>query len=104
MSEAIYAKGLYFNPNRPDTPDSVKEWKKGAVSIHIDNFTDQLKSLKANADQKGYVRFDLTKNDKNGEVFYSFRLNDWKPEKKVTEETAKEVFPEENINPNDIPF
>lgn len=96
MSEAIYAKGLYFNPNRPDTPDSVKEWKKGAVSIHIDNFTEQLKSLKANADQKGYVRFDLTKNDKNGEVFYSFRLNDWKPP--VKEDTA------EPLDDSAIPF
>lgn len=79
MSESIYAKGLYFNANHPDTPDSVKEWKKGSVSVHIANFTEQLKSLADKADQKGYVRFDLTKNEKNGEVFYSFRLNDYKP-------------------------
>ena len=99
MSDAIYAKGLYFNPNRPDTPDSVKEWKKGAVSIQVDNFIEQLKELKSKADQKGYVRFDLTKNEKNGEVFYSFRLNDWKP---TVTDTA--TPPDDTIDSSGIPF
>lgn len=96
MSEqqpAVYAKGLYFNANHPDTPESVREWKKGSVSIQIDNFIEQLTSLKSKADQKGYIRFDLTKNEKNGEVFFSFRLNDWKPTKK--EEGATESKTEE---------
>jgi hypothetical protein len=88
--ESVYAKGLYFNVNHPDTPDSVKEWKKGSVSVHIDNFIEQLTGLKAKADQKGYIRFDLTKNEKNGEVFYSFRLNDWKPPVKEGEEKTKD--------------
>jgi len=88
---AVYAKGLYFNPNHPNTPDSVKEWKKGSVSIQIDNFIEQLRSLKDKSDQKGYVRFDLTKNEKNGEVFYSFRLNDYKPP--VKEESTNSEAP-----------
>jgi len=94
--KSVYAKGLYFNQNHPNTPDSVKEWKKGSVAVHIDNFITQLQSLKSEADQAGYIRFDLTKNKKGEEVFYSFRLNDYKPEKK--EDTA------EPIDDSGIPF
>ncbi len=102
---SVYAKGLYFNANHPNTPDSVKEWKKGSVSVHIQNFTDQLASLKDKADDKGYIRFDLTKNEKNEEVFYSFRLNDYKPTPKDSP-SATPTYPEtaDNINPEDIPF
>lgn len=108
MSEqqpAVYAKGLYFNANHPDTPESVREWKKGSVSIQIDNFIEQLTSLKSKADQKGYVRFDLTKNEKNGEVFFSFRLNDWKPPVKDNDLGVSPKADEgEDINPEGIPF
>lgn len=96
---AVYAKGLYFNQNHPDTPDSVKEWKKGSVAVHIANFIEQLTSLKDKADQKGYIRFDLTKNEKNGEVFYSFRLNDWVPPKK-----EDDAVPPDEIDKESIPF
>ena len=76
----IYAKGLYFNRVKPDAPDSVKAWKKGSVAIHVENFTAQLAELKSKANEKGYIYFDLTENEKDGEKFLSFRLNDWKPE------------------------
>lgn len=79
MSESIYAQGLYFNPVKPETPDSVKAWKKGGISINVEKFAAQLDELKSKADDKGYVRFDLTLNEKDGDKFYSFRLNDWKP-------------------------
>lgn len=74
----IYAAGLYFNPVNPKTPDEVKKWKKGSISINKAKFIEQLNTLEA--DDKGYVRFDLTKNEKDGEIFYSFRFNDWKPQ------------------------
>jgi len=95
MSEqkSIYAKGLYFNKNHPDTPDNVKEWKKGGVAVHIENFTNQLAELKDKADDKGYIKFDLTLNEKDGEKFYSFRLNTWKKEEAV-KDIAEEVFGE----------
>lgn len=76
----VYAAGLYFNPVNPKTPDEVKKWKKGSISINKAKFLTQLTTLIP--DDKGYVRFDLTKNEKDGETFYSFRLNDWKPEPK----------------------
>lgn len=74
----IYADGVYFNPVNPKTPDEVKKWKKGSISINKEKFMAQLTTL--DADDKGYVRFDLTKNEKDGETWYSFRLNDWKPQ------------------------
>jgi hypothetical protein len=92
----IYAKGLYFNKLKPETPDSVKKWKKGGLSIHIDNFVEQLKALKQYENDKGYIKFDLTENEKDGEKFLSFKLNTWTPEDKV--ESAPE------IKEDDIPF
>lgn len=80
----IYAKGLYFNKLKPDTPDSVKKWKKGSVAINVEAFVTQLNELKDKANEKGYIYFDLTENEKDGEKFLSFRLNDWKPEEQVT--------------------
>ena len=76
--KSIYAQGLYFNIVDPKTSDEIKKWKKGSIAILKDKFIEQLKTLET--DSKGYVRFDLTKNEKNGETFYSFKLNDWKPE------------------------
>ena len=75
--KAIYAQGLYFNKNNPNTPESVTKWKKGSISIQKEKFMDQLRELPA--DDKGYIRFDLTKNEKDGKEFYSFKLNEWKP-------------------------
>jgi len=76
----IYAKGLYFNKNHKDTPEAVKKWKKGGVAIHIENFTAQLAELKSYADDKGYIKFDLCENEKDGEKFLSFKLNTYKRE------------------------
>lgn len=85
MEKSNYAKGIYFNAVNPKTPDEVKKWKKGSISIHVEKLQEYLKTM--TPDDKGYVRFDLTKNEKDGEVFYSFRLNDWKPEPREDVET-----------------
>lgn len=93
--QSIYAKGLYFNKNHPDTPEEVKKWKKGGVAVHIENFTNQLSELKEYSDDKGYIKFDLTENEKDGEKFLSFKLNTWKPENptKKIDEIASEDIP-----------
>lgn len=85
-----YAQGLYFNVVSPETPEQVKAWKKGSIAIQKERFIEQLEGIPA--DDKGYVRFDLTKNEKDGQVFYSFRLNDWKPAE------AKEPSAEQKFN------
>jgi len=81
--QSIWAKGMYFNKNHPDTPDSVKAFKKGGVSIHIDNQIAQLQEIKEHANEKGYVKFDLLENEKDGEKFLSFKLNTWKKEEEA---------------------
>lgn len=82
MADSIYAKGIYFNKVKDGTPESVKKWKKGSIAIHIENAIEHLQSIKENANDKGYVYYDLTQNEKDGEKFYSFKLNTWKPENK----------------------
>lgn len=78
--KSVYAKGLYFNRVKPETPDEVKKWKKGSIAINVEKFTEQLSELKSEANEKGYIYFDLTENEKDGEKFLSFRLNTWKPD------------------------
>jgi hypothetical protein len=99
----IYAKGLYFNKNHPDTSAEVKKWKKGSVSVHIENFVTQLESLKSYADEKGYIKFDLCENEKDGEKFLSFKLNTYKKEVPKPVSQPPEWDGEE-IDPEDIPF
>lgn len=79
MAENIYPKGLFFNKNHPDTPDAVKKWKKGGVAIHIENFIAHLNEVKSYADDKGYLKYDLCENEKDGKKFLSFKLNTYKP-------------------------
>jgi predicted SpoU family rRNA methylase len=96
-NKAIYAKGLYFNKNHKDTPEAVKKWKKGGVAIHIENFATHLDEVKHHSDEKGYIKYDLVENEKDGEKFLSFKLNTYK----------KEVKPEdvvEDLAPEDSPF
>lgn len=81
----IYAKGLYFNKLPDTTPDTVKKWKKGSVSVQTESFINFIKENMEYANAKGYLNFDLTLNEKDGEKFYSFVLNTWKPEKKESD-------------------
>lgn len=81
----IYMQGIYFNRVHPNTPDSVKEWKKGSIAIQIEKAIDHLTEMKSKVDEKGYVRYDLVENEKDGEKFLSFRYNDYKPEQKSDE-------------------
>lgn len=80
MADSIFARGFYFNKNHKDTPEAVKKWKKGGVAVHIDKFTAQLNDLRSYADEKGYIKFDLVENEKDGEKFLSFKLNTYKKE------------------------
>lgn len=100
----IYAKGMYFNKNHPDTPEAVKKWKKGGVAINVEAFIAHLQEVKQYADEKGYVKYDLTLNEKEGEPFYSFKLNTWKKPVEPTTLTGgtKPEYPE--AADGDIPF
>ena len=88
-----YAKGLFFNKVHEKTSDEVRKWKKGSIATHIDSHIAYLESLKEYADEKGYVRHDLTKNTKRdtGETFFSFRLNTYKPSQEKMDEVKKDL-------------
>ena len=96
MEDNKFAKGIFFDKPRENAPEFVR----GRLSIKKLEAIAYLSALEPS--EAGFINFDLLKS-KDGSKLY-FTLNDWKPEKKVTEEVAKEVFPEENINPADIPF
>jgi hypothetical protein len=121
-NKAIYAKGMYFNKVKPETPDEVKKWKKGSIATHIDNHIEYLQSIKEYANDKGYVYHDFTLNEKDGESFFSYKLNTWKPEPKqgfkssLTPEEAKTIEAHkeagkkaedewfDNVDKDEIPF
>ena len=100
----IYAKGLYFNRIHPDTPESVKKWKKGGIAINVESFKAHLEEVKQYADEKGYIKYDLTENEKDGEKFLSFKLNTWKKpiEPTTLSGGTKPAYPEPAAD--DIPF
>lgn len=97
--DIVFVSGMYFKA--PD--DRTKEkapWVKGHVSIKTADF---IEFIKAHKDEE-WLNCDLKKS-KGGKLY--FELNTWKPTKEQVEE-VKEVIngnnPEEDINPEDIPF
>lgn len=97
--QSIYARGLYFNKLKPETSEEIRKWKKGSVSVHVENFVAQLKELSAYVSERGYLNFDLIENEKDGEKFLSFKLNTWKPE-----DTKKEMEAKNEIKAEDLPW
>ena len=91
MSEQKFAKGIFFE--RPN--EKAPEFVKGKMSIKVDEAVEFLKEVK---NEKGYANFDLLKS-KDGTKLY-FTLNDWKPEVKAEAPS----YPQEELNPQDIPF
>lgn len=87
--ETIFVEGVrFFKPN-----EKAPTWIKGNVTINLQELREFIKKQDF---KEPVMRIDLCKSDKKGT--YYFTLNTWKPEKK------QEVFPEDDINPEDIPF
>lgn len=93
--------GLFVKKPHPNAPSFVK----AKVSVKKEDFINWLHS------QEGaWVNMDI-KESRDG-AFYA-QIDEWKPEAKVTDEQAKtlqalrekpEEYPEDEINPEDIPF
>lgn len=103
MSEKIFTQGLIFNLPHAKAPEYVK----GKLSIKTDEFTEFLKN---NQNEKGWVSIDL-KVGKTGKGYGE--LNTWTPETKTETKKVETQdinaydtveYPEEEINPSDIPF
>lgn len=73
-----FAKGIYFNKLSPETPDSIKKWKKGGISVQPEKLVEYLNAIMDKKNERGYINFDLVENEKDGKKFLSFKLNEWK--------------------------
>lgn len=108
----IYTKGIYPNKPRTNAPNFVK----GAVSIHVDTFKKWLNENQSLLNEKGYIFLDMLESNKDNSMY--FVVNTFKPSgSPVQEETVdslaedmensasnKVKYPDEDINPEDIPF
>ncbi len=119
--EPIFADGIEFT--RPS--DKAPEWVKGKVSINIEKFLNFARQQRAlgNISSTGYLNLDLKVSKKEGNPLY-LQVDTYKsPETKSVETIKVEInkklgkkpksefdglpvvdYPEEEINPDDIPF
>lgn len=100
--EKQFTKGFYFKKH-----EKAPSFVVGQLSIKV---PDAIPFLEENQSNAGYVNIDI-KLSKNGT--YYCELNTWKPTKdtasedqsnqeKLNNETVE--YPEDTINPEDIPF
>lgn len=103
--DKIFPKGMYVENPREGAPDFVK----GSLSIKI---AEAIPFLEMHQNNCGYVRLDL-KESISGKLY--LELNTWQPKKdapvnEVEDNQAKlnnmdtVEYPEEDINPDEIPF
>lgn len=89
--DKIFAEGIYLNKVNDKAPAFIL----ADVSIHVEKAMAWLRTLTPN--EKGYI--NLTgKESKNGKRY--FELNTWKPKS----ETKAPEYPEEELNPDNVPF
>ncbi len=104
--EVVFADGLMFNLPREGAPSFVK----GRLSVKVENF---IKFIQANVKPDGFVNINL-KVSKGGKAYAV--LDTWvpnqgpktsskAPEKKEVNVPSDSIdYPEEDIDPDDIPF
>lgn len=92
--EKVFAKGIYWDDKHPNAPEFVV----GKLSFKV---ADAIAFLQEHVKNSGYVNCDV-KRGQNGKVY--IELNTFMPGKpKILEENTIE-YPQEEINPDDIPF
>jgi len=84
------AAGFFFDRPREGAPDFVK----GKLSIKVETALETLNKYKNDA---GYVNLQLL-NSKEGKLYLT--VDTWQPTKK----SEGIAYPEETINPADVPF
>lgn len=88
-----FARGIYFERN-PKSPDFVI----GKLSVKV---PEAIAFLQAEANAAGYVNMDI-KIAKSGKPYIA--VSEWVPTQKKESANEGIEFPEEEINPEDIPF
>lgn len=90
----IFTEGLYLNKVHEKAPAFIV----ANVSIHLEKAIAWMQANRHLADEKGYIRL-TGKESKEGKRY--FQVDTWKPEKK---EQSAPSYPEEDVNPEDVPF
>lgn len=93
MSEL--AKGFFFTKPREGAPDFVR----GNISVRVDEAVELLQKFK---NEKGYVNLDLLKS-KDGSKLYLV-VNEYKKSDTPKSSNVLPEYPQEEHDPNDIPF
>jgi hypothetical protein len=97
QQDKVFAQGMMFRPPRANAPAFIL----GGLSIKVDEFIAFLQAHNTNA---GWVNIDI-KESKGGKWYCE--LNQFKPERPASVEPKEEPaieYPEEDINPDDVPF
>lgn len=100
MSDKIFAEGIYLN----EVKDTAPEFIKANVSVHIEKAQAWLDTMKAHADDKGYIRL-VGKEGKSGKRY--FELDTWKPNTTPEPTNVRPDYPRqahEGLDPSDMPF
>ena len=95
--EKIFANGMMFRPPSPKAPAFIL----GGLSIKVDEFIAFLQEHNTNS---GWVNIDI-KESKGGKWYCE--LNTYKPERPNLDKKEEEPtieYPEDEINPDDLPF
>lgn len=107
MTDKQFANGIY--PNR--LSDKAPDFVLASVSINVTQFLEWLQANKHLANERGYINLKGLENREKTKRYFEIDL--WEPKKDVATNTGNvattapvktEVYPEEEINPNDIPF
>lgn len=97
QKEKIFANGLMFKERNPAAPEYVL----GSLWVKVDEF---IAFLQANNTNNGGINIDIKRSIK-GNIYCE--LNTWKPSRPAFMDEGKKdeiEYPEEDINPDDIPF
>ena len=92
-----FASGFYYNEPHENAPDFIL----ASMSVRPDVFIEWLKEQKTN--EHGYVRM-TAKRGKEGKPYVV--LDTWvKTQQSAPRQATEDIeYPEEEINPDDIPF
>lgn len=94
QKETVFVDGLIVKSKHENAPDFIK--------CHLSLKVDELKRFLDEHQDKGWVNVDV-KESKGGKLYA--QLNDWKPEGKEDDRVpAVPDYPEDEINPKDVPF
>lgn len=99
MTDPIFTEGLYLNKVSDNAPSSIV----ANVSVHLEKAIAWMQANKHLADEKGYIRL-TGKESKQGKRY--FQVDTWKPttETRSTVSDEHSIDPNEELNPEAIPF